>query len=72
MTPDSRKSRKLVGVFLLGWVLLNYPILSLFNLPALWAGIPLLYAFVFAAWALVVGLIGFITLYGRPPHDPDG
>jgi hypothetical protein len=56
----------------LGWVLLNYPILSLFNLPALWAGIPLLYAFVFAAWALVVGLIGFITLYGRPPDDPDG
>jgi hypothetical protein len=72
MTPDSRKTRKLVGVFLLGWVLLNYPILSLFNLPILWAGIPLLYAFVFAAWTLIVVLIGLTTLYGRPPHDTDG
>jgi uncharacterized membrane protein len=72
MTPDSRKTRKLVGVFILGWVLLNYPILSLFNLPATIAGIPLLYAFVFAAWAAIVVLIGLITLYGRPPHDTDG
>lgn len=72
MSPESRKTRRLAGIFLLGWVLLNYPILSLFNLPTTFGGIPLLYAFVFAAWALIVGLIGLITLYGRPPHDTDG
>jgi hypothetical protein len=72
MTPDSRTTRRLAGVFLLGWVLLNYPILSLFNLPATVAGIPLLYVFVFAAWTMIVALIGLITLSGRPPRDTDG
>jgi len=72
MSPDSRKTRRLAGIFLLGWVLLNYPILSLFNIPATVGGIPLLYAFVFAAWALIVGLVGLITLSGRPPRNTDG
>ncbi len=72
MSPDSRKTRRLVGVFLLGWVLLNYPILSLFNHPTTLGGIPLLYAFVFAAWTLIVGLVGLITLSDRPPRDTDG
>jgi hypothetical protein len=72
MTPASRTTRRLVGVFLLGWVLLNYPILSLFNRPATVAGIPLLYVFVFAAWTVIVALVGLITISGRPPHDTDG
>jgi hypothetical protein len=72
MSPDSRNARRLAGVFLLGWVLLNYPILSLFNHPGTVAGIPLLYAFVFAAWALIVGLAGLVILSGRPPGEGDG
>jgi hypothetical protein len=72
MSPDSRKTRRLAGVFLLGWVLLNYPILSLFNLPTLLGGIPLLYAFVFAVWILIVGLVALITRSGRPRRDADG
>ena len=72
MSPDSRTARRLAAVFFLGWVRLNYPILALFNLPATVAGIPLLYAFVFAAWILIVALVGLITLSGRPPRDTDG
>jgi hypothetical protein len=72
MSPDSRNTRRLAGVFLLGWVLLNYPILSLFNLPTLLGGIPLLYAFVFAVWILTVGLVALITRSGRPRRDADG
>jgi hypothetical protein len=71
MSPDNRKSRRLAGVFFLGWVLLNYPILSLWNLPSTWGGIPLLYAFVFAVWALIVALVCLITRYGRPSHERD-
>jgi hypothetical protein len=72
MTPDSRKTRRLAGIFLLGWVLLNYPILSIFNLPASWGGIPLLYAYVFAVWTLIVALLAVVSRPGRTRHDTDG
>ncbi len=72
MTPDSRKIRRLTGVFLLGWVLLNYPILSLFNRPTSFGGIPLLYVYMFASWVLIIGLIAVIARSGRPPPGADG
>jgi hypothetical protein len=71
MSPDSRKTRRLAGVFFLGWVLLNYPLLTLFNLPTSFAGIPLLYGYVFAAWALIIGLCAAITGRSRPPGGTD-
>jgi hypothetical protein len=72
MSPDSRKTRRLAGIFLLGWVLLNYPILSLFNRPAFWAGIPLLYFYVFAAWSLIIALLAVVSRPGRTHRDTDG
>lgn len=72
MSPDSRKARRLAGIFLLGWALLNYPILSIFNLPASWGGIPLLYAYVFSVWTLIVALLGVVSRPGRTHHDTDG
>jgi hypothetical protein len=72
VTPDSRKIRRLTGVFLLGWVLLNYPILSLFNRPTSFGGIPLLYVYMFASWVLIIGLIAVIARSGRPPPGADG
>jgi hypothetical protein len=55
---------RLVAVFLLGTVLLNYPILAIFTLPVEVAGIPLLYGYVFGAWLLLIGLLAW-TLEGR-------
>ncbi|MGE5256802.1 MAG: hypothetical protein ACM3KE_09040 [Hyphomicrobiales bacterium] len=69
MTPDALKSRRLAGIFLLGWIFFNYPIFSLFNLPALWGGIPLLYAYVFFIWALIIVLIVLVARRDRPPAD---
>jgi hypothetical protein len=69
MTPDALKNRRLAGVFLLGWVFFNYPIFSLFSLPASWGGIPLLYACVFLIWALVIGLVMLITRRDGPPGE---
>ncbi|RPI46089.1 MAG: hypothetical protein EHM59_08440 [Betaproteobacteria bacterium] len=51
----------LVAAFILGAVLFNYPILSLFNTSASVLGIPLLYVFIFAAWACIIGLVGWIA-----------
>jgi hypothetical protein len=71
MTPDRLINRKLVGVFLLGWILYNYPILSLFNLPALFLGIPFLFGYMFFAWALVIGMVMLITRIRRSHNGSD-
>jgi hypothetical protein len=56
---DEAKGQRLVALFILGCLLFNYPVLSLFNLPADAFGVPLLYVFIFAAWAVLVALMAF-------------
>jgi len=57
--PNANRDR-LIGLFLLAGVLFNYPVLSLFNTPASVFGVPLLYVFVFVAWAAVIALAAWI------------
>ncbi|MGE5615300.1 MAG: hypothetical protein ACM3X5_00150 [Bacillota bacterium] len=60
MAKSTRAAQQLVGLFLLGCLLFNYPLLALFNVRATVGGIPLLYAYLFAAWALVVALVAWV------------
>ncbi len=64
MNSRSQKVMKLVGVFYLGCVFFNYPILSLFNINTFIMGLPLLYIYLFAAWAAIIALILVITEIG--------
>ena len=59
------KGPRLVAVFLLGVLLFNYPLLALFNRDVSVFGIPLLYAYIFLAWALLIGLLALITEASR-------
>ena len=61
MTRDQIKNKRLVGLFLLGWVVFNFPILSLFDLDRMIFGIPLFYVYIFGAWALLIVLMALIT-----------
>jgi len=54
------KGQRLIALFLLGCLLFNYPLLSLFNSPAEIGGVPLLYAYIFAAWALLIALMAVV------------
>ena len=65
MTLDSAISRRLFGLFLLGFILLNYPILSIFNLEIFLFGIPILYLYLFSVWMLLIILIVFVTRVTR-------
>jgi hypothetical protein len=56
--------QRLAAIFLMGCVLLNYPILSLFTRPVAIAGVPLLYAYIFGVWALLIGLM--VVVIERP------
>jgi uncharacterized membrane protein len=52
--------QRLVGLFLFGCVLFNYPLLVLFNRPVDVFGVPLLYAYLFLAWAGLIGLMAWV------------
>jgi hypothetical protein len=55
------KAQRLAALCLLGFLLFNYPILALFNRPGLVLGIPALYAYIFAAWALLIALMAIVV-----------
>ena len=57
---QSRHNNRWVGLFLLGYLLLNYPLISLFNLKRLAAGIPVLYIYIFSVWAFLILLVMLI------------
>jgi hypothetical protein len=65
VTKSSRKGPRLVALFLLGCLLFNYPLLPLFNVRATVIGIPLLYAYLFAAWALLILLVAAVMERGE-------
>jgi hypothetical protein len=56
-----RRSERLVALALLGLLLFDYPVLSLFSSEGRVLGIPLLYAYLFAAWTTVIALIALIV-----------
>ena len=55
------KGQRLAALFLLGFLLFNYPLLSLFADRGTVFGIPLLYAYVFLVWALLIGLMALVV-----------
>jgi hypothetical protein len=61
MKREEAKAQRLVALFILGCLLFNYPILSLFNVAATAFGVPVLYAYIFAAWALLVALMAYVV-----------
>ncbi len=65
MTKDKVKGKRLVGLFLLGCLLFNFPILSLFNLKVIVFGIPLLYLYIFSIWFIFIVFIYLITRFSK-------
>jgi hypothetical protein len=65
MNRSGTTGQRLVAIFMMGAILLNYPILSLFARAGDLAGVPILYAFVFGVWTLVIGLMALAV--ERPP-----
>jgi len=61
MITETTRTKRLIGLFLLGYLLFNHPLLSLFNLPKMVLGIPLLYGYLFAVWVLLIVLVAWIA-----------
>ncbi|GAB3543769.1 hypothetical protein GCM10027343_17730 [Noviherbaspirillum agri] len=61
MFKQNAKGQRLVAIFLLGNLLFNYPLLALFNRPDSLFGIPVLYLYIFGAWALLIALLAYVV-----------
>lgn len=57
MNHSRLATQRLVALFLLGCLLFNFPLLALFNRDSEVFGIPLLYAYVFGAWLVLILLM---------------
>ena len=55
-----RTTEKLTLLFVLGALLLNYPVLAIFNRAETLAGMPVLYLYLFGLWA--VGIAAVVVL----------
>lgn len=54
---------RLVLLFLVGLLLINFPLLAIFNQSATVAGIPILYVYLFGVWA--AGIMAVFALSRR-------
>ena len=71
MTRDKGNGQRLIGLFLVGVLLFNFPLLYLFNQPLLILGIPILYLYLFIAWALIIVLMLVISRIKAEKTLPD-
>jgi hypothetical protein len=58
---EEAKSQRFVALCMLGMVLFNFPILALFNVGGTILGVPVLYAYIFMAWAALIALMALVA-----------
>ncbi len=63
------KSQYLTALFFLGLVLLNYPILAIYNVHGKVLGIPVLFFMVFFFWALLITLTFWVVKKTKDNKD---
>ena len=61
MTNRAVQAQRLVALFVLGWLLFSFPLLSLFNSGGTVFGIPVLYAWLFGVWAALIAVMVLVV-----------
>jgi hypothetical protein len=60
-SPRIPEGQRLAAVFALGVLLLNFPLLALWDIRATVMGIPVFPLALFGLWALLIGLVGWMA-----------
>ena len=55
------RSQRLLGLFALGWLLLNVPLLTLWDRPLMFWGLPLMPLALFGGWGILIALAAWIA-----------
>ena len=61
MKDDHTVASRLLALFLAGALAFGYPLLALFNVPQTVLGVPVLYAYLFGSWAVLIVLLAAIA-----------
>lgn len=69
MSRMTLTGQRLVALFLLGCLLLNFPLLYLFERAVTIGGVPLLFVYVFVAWPALIALAALVVERGDPDDD---
>ena len=70
MSRPGITSERLISLFLLGLLLFNPPLLSIFDVPEAVIGFPILYIYLFTAWAVLILLMA-LTIERATAGDED-
>jgi hypothetical protein len=68
MTTNDR-SLKLISIFLLGVMLFNFPLVSLFSREGLLLGLPKLYWYFFVVWGGIIALTAWVARPAKAKKD---
>jgi len=66
MPEAKRQKERLIVLVVIGLIMLNYPLLSLFSKVRLLFGVPVLYLYIFAVWSVFIGCIAVIVEKALP------
>lgn len=55
------KGQRLAALCMLGILLFNYPMLAIFNVAATVFGVPVLYAYIFTVWGLLIAAMAYVV-----------
>ena len=64
MSDFESRGQRFIALCVFGIVLFNYPVLALFNVSGAVFGIPVLYAYIFGAWAAFIMLMAWLARSG--------
>lgn len=64
-------AQRLVALFAGGWLLLNFPLLGLWDADATWLGVPIFPAALFVLWALLIMALAWLMERGQPTEEQD-
>ena len=64
MSDFESRGQRFVALCMLGLLLFNYPILTLFNVSGTLFGVPVLYAYIFIAWTGLIALMAYLAESG--------
>ena len=71
MNTSHLLGERLVALFLLAVLLLNPPLLLIFDSSNLVAQVPTLYLYLFVVWALLISLLAIVTEFTPSPTDDE-